>query len=71
MEVKLGRGAVLVLLTGLRNGFADFGVGREAVVAADLQSLAAVHGVFKWIVYKLFLKRNPTLKMKMNKIEQK
>jgi len=28
-------------------------------------------GVFKWIVYKLFLKRNPTLKMKMNKIEQK
>ncbi|WMV51447.1 hypothetical protein MTR67_044832 [Solanum verrucosum] len=28
-------------------------------------------GVFKCIVYRLFLKRNPTLKMKMNKIEQK
>ncbi|KAH0686237.1 hypothetical protein KY285_016794 [Solanum tuberosum] len=40
MRMKLGRGAVLVLLTGSRNGFADFGVGREAVVAADLQSLA-------------------------------
>lgn len=44
MRMKLGRGAVLVLLTGSRNGFADFGVGREAVVAADLQSLAGVHG---------------------------
>ncbi|WMV20661.1 hypothetical protein MTR67_014046 [Solanum verrucosum] len=28
-------------------------------------------GVFKSIVYRLFLKRNPSLKMKMNKIEQK
>ncbi|KAG5578010.1 hypothetical protein H5410_058144 [Solanum commersonii] len=43
MRVKLGRGTVLVLLIGSRNGFADFGVGREAVVAADLQSLAGVH----------------------------
>ncbi|WMV44956.1 hypothetical protein MTR67_038341 [Solanum verrucosum] len=28
-------------------------------------------GVFKSIVYRLFLKRNSSLKMKMNKIEQK
>ncbi|KAH0633637.1 hypothetical protein KY284_036423 [Solanum tuberosum] len=44
MGVKLDRGAVLVLLTGSRNGFADFGVEREVVVAADLQSLTGVHG---------------------------
>ncbi|KAG5602659.1 hypothetical protein H5410_034029 [Solanum commersonii] len=44
MRVKLGRGTVLVLLIGSRNRFADFGIGREAVVAADLQSLAGVHG---------------------------
>ncbi|WMV42986.1 hypothetical protein MTR67_036371 [Solanum verrucosum] len=42
--MKLARGAMLVLLTGSRNGFADFGVGREVVVVADLQSLAGVHG---------------------------
>ncbi|WMV44957.1 hypothetical protein MTR67_038342, partial [Solanum verrucosum] len=42
--IKLARGAVLVLLTGSRNGFADFSVGREAVVVADLQSLVGVHG---------------------------
>ncbi|KAH0640095.1 hypothetical protein KY285_036681 [Solanum tuberosum] len=99
MRVKIGRGAVLVLLTGSRNGFADFGVGREAVVAADLQSLAGVHeenvkgekggdwrrnvkgekgGDWRRSLFaevrgwsKLFLKRDPTLKMKMNKIEQK
>ncbi|KAH0722081.1 hypothetical protein KY289_005125 [Solanum tuberosum] len=54
--MNLACGAMLVLLTGSRNGFADFGVGREvvvvadfgvgreAVVAVDLQSLAGVHG---------------------------
>ncbi|WMV51448.1 hypothetical protein MTR67_044833 [Solanum verrucosum] len=44
MRAKLSHGAVLVLLTGLRNEFADFGVGREVVVTVDLQSLAGVHG---------------------------
>ncbi|KAH0672088.1 hypothetical protein KY284_023175 [Solanum tuberosum] len=42
--MKLGCGAVLVLLTGSRNGFVDFGVGRQVVVVVDLQSLAGVHG---------------------------
>uniref|UniRef100_M1A794 Uncharacterized protein n=1 Tax=Solanum tuberosum TaxID=4113 RepID=M1A794_SOLTU len=47
MRVKLGRGAVSVLLTGSRNGFADFGVGREAwwlqICRASLEFMVIVH----------------------------
>lgn len=38
--------AMLVLLIGSRNGFADFGIGREVVVVADLQNLPGIDGRF-------------------------